>query len=408
MSAVEIELLALRRERRVLRRRAGGAAWRPGDRLWLTALSRCLPRRAWHVFPVHPTTLQRWHRELVRRRWAATGQRRRPGRPPLPAEARELIVRTARENPRWGYVRIKGELLKLGYAVSATAVRMTLRRCGVPPAAARAGLIWPVFLRARAAGVLASVPAPGRALGTCLLAVWLLRVVLAGPVRSSPWGCVRRVAVARRVLRSQSRGTWSTASAGTPPSASRVSRVWVPVDGGRRLPAQEERRTVVRWGVEAAWRRPGDGPGVLRRGRPVVGGQNPTRPDGARRLRGEARCTPRPRRAGRRSMERADAAGARGIPAPPWVRNRPDPVPLRWCGGALGGRPAGTTLVCLAARRAGRPAVPGGRGFAPCILRTSAGRSRTRGCGAPDFAPGAATPLWGGGPAPPSAPEVGR
>ena len=43
VSAAEIELLVLRHERRVLRRRVGGAAWRPEDRLWLTALSRCLP-----------------------------------------------------------------------------------------------------------------------------------------------------------------------------------------------------------------------------------------------------------------------------------------------------------------------------------------------------------------------------
>src|ERR687893_1430914 len=85
VSAAEIELLVLRHERRVLRRRVGGAAWRPGDRLWLAALSRCLPRRAWHVFPVHPTTLRRWHRELVRPPWAATSTRRQEGRPPLPA-----------------------------------------------------------------------------------------------------------------------------------------------------------------------------------------------------------------------------------------------------------------------------------------------------------------------------------
>src|SRR5215211_1245023 len=86
-SAAEIVLLVLRHERRVRRRRAGGAAWRPGDRRWLTALSRCLPSSAWHVFPVHPSTLRRWHRELVRRQWAATGQRRRTGRPPLPDAA---------------------------------------------------------------------------------------------------------------------------------------------------------------------------------------------------------------------------------------------------------------------------------------------------------------------------------
>src|SRR5215813_10228070 len=88
VSAAEIELLVLRHERRGLRRRAGGAAWRPGDRLWLTALSRCLPSRAWHVFPVHPTTLRRWHRELVHRDWAVTGKRRRTGRPLLPAAVR--------------------------------------------------------------------------------------------------------------------------------------------------------------------------------------------------------------------------------------------------------------------------------------------------------------------------------
>ena len=91
-------------------------------------------------------------------------------------------MRLARENPRWGYVRIKGELLKLGHGVSATAIRMTLRRHGIPPAPRRAGLTWPVFLRAQAAGILASAPAPGRALGTGLLTVWLLRVVFGGPM----------------------------------------------------------------------------------------------------------------------------------------------------------------------------------------------------------------------------------
>lgn len=223
---------------------------RPGDRLWLTAPSRCLSGSAWHVFPVHLSTLRRWHRELVRRHWAATGQRRRPGRPPLPAVTRELIVRLARETPRWGYVRIKGELLKLGHGVSATAIRMTLRRYGLPPAPRRAGLTWPVFLRAQAAGILASAPATGRALGTCLLAAWMLRVVLAGYLPSSRWGRLQRRAVPRRVPRSQPRGTRSTATAGTPPSATRVSRVWVPPASGQGVPAQEKRRTDARGGWE--------------------------------------------------------------------------------------------------------------------------------------------------------------
>jgi putative transposase len=153
--ARDAELLALRHEVRVLRRRTKRVAWRHGDRLIFAALSRCLPRPEWPVFPVRPETLLGWHRALVRRRWAAFGRRRGPGRPPLPKPVVELVVRLARENPRWGYQRIRGELLKLGHAVSATAVRSVLRRHRVPPAPRRAGLAWPAFLRAHARGLLA-------------------------------------------------------------------------------------------------------------------------------------------------------------------------------------------------------------------------------------------------------------
>jgi hypothetical protein len=124
--------------------------------LVLAALSRCPPGRDRRVFPVHPATLRRWHREFLRRRRSTDSPRRRPGRPPLAADVQALIERLARENVRWGYRRIRGELLKLGHDVSATAIRTTLRRRGVPPASRRAGLSWPVFLRAQAAGVLAS------------------------------------------------------------------------------------------------------------------------------------------------------------------------------------------------------------------------------------------------------------
>ena len=154
-SARDLELLALRHEVRVLRRRTTRIAWRPGDRLVLTALSRYFPRAGWHAFPVRPETLLRWHRELVRRRWAAFGRRRGPGRPPLPPACRDLVLRLATENPGWGYERIRGELLKLGHQVSATAIRALLRRHGLPPAPQRAGLSWRAFLRAQAQGVLA-------------------------------------------------------------------------------------------------------------------------------------------------------------------------------------------------------------------------------------------------------------
>lgn len=114
-----------------------------------------MPRAEWWRFPVRPETLLRWHRALVRRKWAAFGRRRGPGRPLLPAELQDLVLRLARENPRWGYQRIQGELLKLGRAVSATAIRTILRRHRVPPAPLRAGLAWSAFLRAHAEGLLA-------------------------------------------------------------------------------------------------------------------------------------------------------------------------------------------------------------------------------------------------------------
>src|SRR6266508_5768114 len=155
LSAGDVELLALRHEQRSLRRTGRRGDWRPADRLVLAALSRCLRGRDRRVLPVHPATLRRWHRALRRRTGWVAGQRPGPGRPPLGRDLQALIERLARENGRWGYRRIRGELLKLGHDVSATAIRTTLRRRGVPPAPRRAALSWPVFLRAQAAGVLA-------------------------------------------------------------------------------------------------------------------------------------------------------------------------------------------------------------------------------------------------------------
>jgi putative transposase len=153
--ASEVELLALRHEVRVLQRQVKRTRRGPADRLVLTVLSRCLPRAEWGRLPVRPETLLRWHRELVQRKWTAFGRRRGLGRPPLAPDLRELIARMARENPTWGCVRLRGELLKLGHAVSASAIRSLLRRRGIPPAPRRAGLAWPAFLRAHAAGLLA-------------------------------------------------------------------------------------------------------------------------------------------------------------------------------------------------------------------------------------------------------------
>jgi transposase InsO family protein len=149
----ELEIVVLRHQLYVLRRQVNRAQPTPAERFFLAAASRCLPCRCWRAFFVRPETLLRWHRELVARRWSHLG--RRPGRPSIPAATIELVLRLARENPRWGYQRIAGELKNLGIPVSTTTVRKILRDHGLGPAGRRGGMTWRQFLRAQAAGVLA-------------------------------------------------------------------------------------------------------------------------------------------------------------------------------------------------------------------------------------------------------------
>src|SRR5438270_7401638 len=114
----EIEILLLRHQLRVLERQVARPQLTQADRALLAAFSRLLPRRAWRrsLF-VTPTTVLRWHRELVARRW--TYSYRPSGRPSKAAEVRELVVRLARENPSWGYRRVQGELVGLGIKLAA-------------------------------------------------------------------------------------------------------------------------------------------------------------------------------------------------------------------------------------------------------------------------------------------------
>ena len=98
--AKDVEIAVLRQQLMVLRRQVARPRYAPQDRLVLAMLGRLLPRERWPVFLVMPSTLLRWHRELVARRWThpATERRRRG----LADELVELVVRMARENPRWG------------------------------------------------------------------------------------------------------------------------------------------------------------------------------------------------------------------------------------------------------------------------------------------------------------------
>src|SRR5437867_1478637 len=122
------------------------------ERVFLTAASRLLPRARWPSFIVTPATLLRWHRRLVARRWTYAGP---IGRPPMRREIRDLVLRLARENPRWGYQRIVRELKGLGIAVSATTVRAWLRAASLGPAGKRREMTWREFVRVHRRGMLA-------------------------------------------------------------------------------------------------------------------------------------------------------------------------------------------------------------------------------------------------------------
>jgi putative transposase len=152
----DAELLVLRHENAVLRRRVGRVRYQPGDRLWLAALSRLIPRHRWgEVFAVTPATLLAWHRWLVARKWDYAS-RRRPGRPSTAAAIRKLVIRIATDNPAWGHRRVQGELVKFGHPIAASTVWQILHDAGIDPASRRSGPTWKQFLTAQARGILAA------------------------------------------------------------------------------------------------------------------------------------------------------------------------------------------------------------------------------------------------------------
>jgi putative transposase len=198
--AKDVEIAVLRHQLLVLHRQVARPRYTPSDRLVLAVFAGMLPRERWSAFLVTPATLLRWHRDLMRRRWTYP---HRPGRRRgLDPSIVDLVLRVARENPRWGYQRIAGECAELGIQVSATSVRTILRRHRRGPAPRRSGSSWTQFLRAQANGVLACDFLAVESIGLSRLYILFVieldrrRVWLAG-VTANPTGAWGRVAFGR-------------------------------------------------------------------------------------------------------------------------------------------------------------------------------------------------------------------
>ena len=119
-NANEIEILVLRHQLAVLQRRTPRPRISWTDRAVIAALTRLLPVRRRHGFLLTPATILHWHRHLVQRRWTTPPVR--AGRPAIPTGVRALTVRLATKNPTWGYRRVHGELVGLGYQIGAFTV----------------------------------------------------------------------------------------------------------------------------------------------------------------------------------------------------------------------------------------------------------------------------------------------
>ncbi len=152
------EILILRHQLAVLQRKQPRRLklnW--ADRALLATLFSVIPKARRHGLRllVIPDTIVRWHRDIVRRCWAARSMRGKTGRPATRRNIRALVLRLARENPGWGYRRIHGELAGLGVKIAASTAWEILQKAGIEPVPRRTGPTWSQFLGSQAEAILA-------------------------------------------------------------------------------------------------------------------------------------------------------------------------------------------------------------------------------------------------------------
>jgi putative transposase len=148
----DAEILVLRQQLSVLTRTAKPLRTPWAERALVTALARLLPKQRRLGLLITPRTLLRWHRDLITRKWT---QPSTPGRPSKTTGLRALILRMARENDGWGYRRIHGELVGLGYKLAPSTVWQILKNAGIDPAPHRNSQSWQRFLTAQASSIIA-------------------------------------------------------------------------------------------------------------------------------------------------------------------------------------------------------------------------------------------------------------
>ena len=140
-AALHTEILALRQQVAVLKRKRPRPSLRKADRVFWVILSCLWPGWRHALVIVRPETVIGWHRKGFRLFWTWKSRRGKPGRPPVSREIRHLVRRMSRENTRWGAPRIHGELLKLGFSISQAAVSKYMVRYPSPPSQS-----WRTFL----------------------------------------------------------------------------------------------------------------------------------------------------------------------------------------------------------------------------------------------------------------------